>query len=491
MNNTIKKTKTKNPSADDNKKGVWFIFKLILPKSTSEDDKRREFILNILLASSIILSGIAVLLKLAYILSAVSTTSKGVDFTSFGIFFIFLFLYLLSRKGFFILAAYIFIGIYFAVAFYTAFNWGINLPQGLLLDALVIIMAGILISTRFTFVVTAVFAFSLIEINYLQINGLISPDLSWKQESPLVGDAIILVITLGIMAVVSWLSNREIEKSLSRARNSEAALKEERDSLEIKVEERTKELKNAQLEKISQLYHFAEFGRLTSGLFHDLLNPLTSVSFNLEELNERAKEKRNQALTDIASIIQQAINGTKRMQAFVESVRKQIQQQETRTMFPIGNEINQVIQLLSFKAKMKNVRVAFNSPISVSTYGDPIKFYKVISNLLTNAIDVYDEPDYTKAGGAKREISISLSKKDNVLLVTVQDNGKGIAEENLPKIFEPFFTTKSVEHGTGLGLSICKNIIENDFNGSIHVKSQLGQGTIFTIEIPLRKNAEG
>jgi len=258
---------------------------------------------------------------------------------------------------------------------------------------------------------------------------------------PIIGDSLVLAITLCVIAVVSWLSNREIEKSLFRARNSERALKEERDLLEVKVEERTKELKKAQLEKISQLYHFAEFGRLASGLFHDLVNPLTVVSLNLEELNERAKEKRSQALMDIASILQHAIDGTRRMQVFVESVRKQIQQQETRTMFFIEKEINQVMQLLSFKAKEQGVRLVFSPSCSITTYGDPVKFYKVISNLISNAIDAYEGIENTHEPTQKREIVITLSEKDHIIAIHVQDWGKGVPEEVAHKIFEPFFTT--------------------------------------------------
>lgn len=478
-----------NTVVAENKKGVWFVMKLISPKSTVEDRRRREFILNILLISSVVLSGIAFIVKLTYNL-AMNVSASGISSTIalFIMFFIFFLLYFLSRKGSFIVAAYIFIGIYFIAAAYTAYNWGIYLPQSLLLDTLIIIMAGILISTRFSFFITSAISLIIIIINYFQVSGRISPDLSWKQESPLVGDAIIFAITFGVIAVVSWLSNREIEKSLFRARNSEMALKQERDLLEIKVEERTKELKRAQLEKISQLYHFAEFGRLASGLFHDLVNPLTVVSFNLEELNERAKEKRSQALMDIASILQQAIDGTRRMQIFVESVRKQIQQQETMTIFSVENEINQVIQLLSFKAKEQGVRLVFSPTCSVSTYGDSVKMYKVISNLVSNAIDAYDGIGDTHESGLKRDIVITLLEKDGMVTVRAQDWGKGVSKEIASKIFEPFFTTKSIDKGTGLGLSICKNIIENDFSGHIYVKSKPKQGTIFTFEFPLRKN---
>lgn len=483
-----KSTETNNNSQPhtNSRQSGWFIFNIIRPKSTDEDSKRREFILNILLFGSIIFSVIVAALVGIYSIRLGDEYKGTPFFITLIIIGVFLFLFFLSRIGFFTVAAYILTFTYLLATANTLYTWGIDLPQGVLSLALIIIMSGILISTRFTFIVTGVISIILLLFSYLHTYSIVSPESYWRNQQPVMGDAIALVATFSIMALVSWLSNREIEKSLQRARTSEEALKKERDLLEVKVEERTRELKRTQLEKMSQLYHFAEFGRLASGLFHDLVNPLTVVSFNLEELNERAQEKRSKALIDMASILQHAIDGTRRMQVFVESVRKQIQQQETKTDFFLEHEVNQVIQLLSFKAKEHSVDIKFSPNISIKTYGDPVKFYKVISNLLSNAIDSYEEQESRE--NERHKINIDLSQKDTIACIQIQDWGKGISDEHLTRVFEPFFTTKSIEKGTGLGLSICKNIIENDFEGHISVTSKEGQGTTFTIKLPIRKN---
>jgi len=73
---------------------------------------------------------------------------------------------------------------------------------------------------------------------------------------------------------------------------------------------------------------------------------------------------------------------------------------------------------------------------------------------------------------------------DDNIVISIQDNGKGIPEEILPKIFEPFFTTKNVGEGTGLGLWVSYGIIKS-FQGTITVQSIEGEGTTFTISLPL------
>jgi two-component system sensor histidine kinase HydH len=81
-------------------------------------------------------------------------------------------------------------------------------------------------------------------------------------------------------------------------------------------------------------------------------------------------------------------------------------------------------------------------------------------------------------------LTIRASKSEYTALISVEDTGIGIPEENLSKIFQPLFTTKP--KGQGLGLSVCKRLVEAH-GGSITVKSEVGRGTTFTIEIPLEK----
>jgi signal transduction histidine kinase len=465
---------------------ISWLFSLVEPRSSkNEDYRRREFILNIILLGSLLLSGFVFLDVLYRLFVQQGGEYKGNSpIFIFTIFVVFLVLYVFSRKGFAIQASFVLIGIYLVPTTYALYLWGADLPQALLTYALIIVISGILIGTWFAYFITFVISCFLLGLTFFQVNLIVLPKLYWRDETLQLNDSFVAIVTLSIIAIVSWLSNREIEKSLRRARRSEADLKKERDSLEVKVEERTRELKQAQMEKMSQLAHFAEFGKLSSGLLHDLANPLTALSLNLGRL----KDVYAQEVSGMKLHVNQALEAAKRMEDFVKAARKQIQQQETMVNFSPAEEILQVIQILEYRAKSEGVQVNFKGDIRVVTYGNFLKFSQVMANLISNAIDAYAGESYRDRS---KEVEIRLKRENDTLFITVRDFGMGIAEENLGRIFDPFFTTKTFEKGTGIGLSISKEIIEKDFGGHISVASAAGRWTLFTVEIPIVVKEDG
>jgi len=106
---------------------------------------------------------------------------------------------------------------------------------------------------------------------------------------------------------------------------------------------------------------------------------------------------------------------------------------------------------------------------------DPALMKRVFTNLITNALQAM--PD----GG---QVTVTASKRDEAALISVQDTGVGIPEENLPKLFHPLFTTKA--KGQGFGLPVCKRLVEVH-DGTISAKSRVGKGSTFTVEIPFGK----
>ncbi len=450
--------------------------KLIEPRSQNEDSARREFILNIFLIASTVLLSFAVFLALK------SSIVNGKNYQGdspvyvFSIWLFFVLLLLLSRRGFFRIVSYIFVGVYFLAVSYGLYRLGVDQPETLLGLALVIVISGVLVGSKFAFLTTILSSAVLITLGYLQIDGVYTVHSYWKDLPAKKTDAIIFSITLAIIAIASWLSNREIEKSLRRARKSETELKKERDSLEITVQRRTKELKEAQAEKMSQLYRFAEFGRLSSGMFHDLINPLNAVSLNMEKIKSR----------EASSYVDKAISAAQKLEEMVGAVRKQLNREENRSLFSLNKEIEYVIDVLSHKAKKAHVIINFSSEHEIQIFGDAIKFNQVVLNLIANAIDSY--PPATGKGG-ERTVSVTMRQNQNNITLEVKDRGAGIPEANLNKIFEPFFTTKPEGQGIGLGLSMTKRIIEKDFGGDISVQSKIGSGAVFTIKIPLKNEA--
>jgi two-component system C4-dicarboxylate transport sensor histidine kinase DctB len=343
-------------------------------------------------------------------------------------------------------------------------------------------MSGILISTRFAFVMLAGTVSALLILGYLQINNITHPNLFWKSASLGMTDIIMFLTIFIIITLVSWLSNREIEKLLKRAKKSERELKIERDSLEIKVAERTRELKETQMEKMTQIYRFAEFGWLSSGLFHDLINPLNAMSLNMEKV--RCQDNNDSVVAETKMYLDKAIAISKRIENFVAAVRRQIARQGKAAIFSLAKEIEQVIEVLAHKAAKANVKIFFSTKAGdVKYFGDAIKFNQIVLNLVANAIDAYALVDPSAGKKRKRDVLVCLREEMGSIILSVEDYGAGIAEDNLNKIFEPFFSTKDSE-GMGIGLSMAKRIIEKDFNGLVEVKSELHKGTIFIITIP-------
>jgi two-component system C4-dicarboxylate transport sensor histidine kinase DctB len=342
-------------------------------------------------------------------------------------------------------------------------------------------MTGILINARRAFLTTAATGLVLFLIGYLQINNHISVNAYWRQDFADLSDVFLFIIILTIIAVISWLFNRDLEKSLHRAQTSEAALKQERDLLEIKVEERTAEIKRMQIEKMNQLYRLAEFGRLASGIFHDLVNPLTALSLNLAQ----AKKTEALKLSQPYIYLQQALAASQKIEELVLALKKQLRTKAEKTNFSVNEEIEQIRKILNYKLIKNNLAINFRITRDYELYGSSLKFSQIILNLLSNAIDAY----YTINSNARRPITIETREKNNYFYLIVKDYGTGLTATNLPKIFEPFFTTKNDgQDGLGLGLSTTKNITEKDFGGRITAHRRQPQGAKFIVRLPLKND---
>jgi signal transduction histidine kinase len=439
---------------------------LITPRLKDEDARRREYILNIILVFSI---GMLVLFDALVGYYAAKGHPSGTPFAVFSLLpAFFILLYALSRRGFVALASYLLVAAYFIGNSYAAYHWGVNIPTAVLGYALLIVIGSILISTRFGFFLTGIITVYVLAIWYDQLDGI----MTITSQRLTIGDGVAIVVLYVLIVVVAWLSNREIERSLARARRSEQ-------NLEAKVEERTRELQAAQSEKIDHLYRFAEFGQLASGLFHDLLNVVNAAALHDEKTMHDART------------IQAEI------ERFRKTFRDQLNRDAVRRQFSLRHGVDDVIQLLSYQAKRAGVRVAFECPPddAFEFFGNPFKFNQVVLNLLLNAIESFEGTAVTAvaATAGAKEIWIRLAREREDVSLRVEDNGSGIADELREKIFEPFFTTKSdIRRGTGIGLAITKRIVEEDFGGSISIAhGRDGVGSVFVARFPFRQKSYG
>jgi len=455
-----------------------FLKKLIQPNSKDEDSSRREYILNILLLSCILLTFLAC--TIAAIRIDKYYTNSLFLIISFFTLLLFVSLFFISKKGHHKVSSFVFLSILFLINLYISYRWGTQAQVVLLFYILIIVMSGILINTKVAFFTTILSSLSLVIFAYLQKKMIINPDMSWISKYAEIEDIVMFLAFFFIIATISWLSNREIEKSLQRARNSEKELKKERSNLEIRVEERTREIQQLQIEKMTQVYHFAELGRLSSGIFHDLINPLMAISLNIEQI--RKTSEKNESLKTIENSINKATIANDKMQKLIESIRKQMSNQDSDEYFLINKEIKDSIEILNYKAKKSNIEVIFNEKNDLVMFGDSIKFNQIITNIISNSIDSFQNKN------TRNIIEITSEKTDKKIEIIIKDNGCGIPDEIQAKIFDPFFTTKKTGKGTGIGLFLVKEIINKHFEGDIVVKSKINKGTAFIISFLLKNN---
>jgi len=445
---------------------------------TDDEARRRELILNVLLIISIIAFIVLNGIRLADVLTRPADDGLPLVAT-FTILAFFLGLFGLSRRGWTKTAAWLLVLVYSLPMFYCVLNWGTDLPAAILLAVLTITLSGVLISDNMVLASTALIGLAMIGTSYLQEAGLINIDSSWHSQAREAGDALTNAVLIAIVAVIAWFFARGISRALARARRSEADLRLERDSLEIKVQERTQQLRQAEAEKISQLYRFAEFGRLSSGLFHDLVNPLTAVSLNLEQI----KSDADASVAGAKSCLQQALLATHKMEGLVAGIKKQIRRENKSERFSANEEVRQILEILAYKARCARTRLDLHAGEEISLHGDAVKFGQIVINLVANAIEAGEND-----GPEEKTVRISLRSETDRVIITVADHGAGISPDNLDKIFAPFFSTKSAPGcGLGLGLASTKSIVEKDFGGDIRVASEPGQGSEFTVSLPLHK----
>jgi two-component system C4-dicarboxylate transport sensor histidine kinase DctB len=234
--------------------------------------------------------------------------------------------------------------------------------------------------------------------------------------------------------------------------------------------QRAQELEAARLDQLSELYRLAELGRLSTALFHDLANHLTNITLDIECLKD----------SDKSGIMHRIHGNVCHIDGVVRRVRRQIQGNHRHEVFNVLDEINEVVDILSFDAGQAGATVSIqpgNVRPSLLYKGDLIRFRRILLNVISNAIEAYEG----RPARDRRPVVIRLERTGRRLAISITDEGKGIPYSRLSKIFEPFYTTKA--EGIGLGLFVVRQGVENDFGGTVDASSAK-DGTTFTINLP-------
>ena len=237
----------------------------------------------------------------------------------------------------------------------------------------------------------------------------------------------------------------------------------------------------------------ASLGRLTAGIAHEMNTPLAAVRASLIRANKLAQEYKasigdatvttqdhHEIADEIRASVELAEKAAERAVGFVRSIKTQTRalgSQEHQSINAFA-AVEDALLLLAHALRFGNCTVEFKSSNNnMPLDGVPGRLEQVVTNLVNNAIDA-SAPN----GGT---ISIHLNQAGGYIELQVSDQGSGIAPENLSKIYDPLFTTKPFGSSTGLGLTIVHDIVIGEFGGSIDVASQLGQGSTFTIRLPV------
>jgi len=227
-------------------------------------------------------------------------------------------------------------------------------------------------------------------------------------------------------------------------------------------------------QQIIQTERLAAMGQMIGGFAHELNNPLTSILGMTELLQDGETSESNKKQLGI--LHQQARRAAEIVQNLQYFARPPA---PGRISVNLNELVQRTLHLQAYPLRKGNITVDYlQEPNLPAVTADPNQLMQVFLNLILNAEQAIRE------SREKGTVRIRVGRNSDSVWVTFQDDGPGIAPDNLPHIFDPFFTTKRPGRGTGLGLSICKTVLR-EHGGNIEAGAAPGGGAVFTITLPV------
>ncbi len=252
--------------------------------------------------------------------------------------------------------------------------------------------------------------------------------------------------------------------------------RDEFSSLALAFNRMLAEIVNRQ-EQLVQSGKMAAVGTLTSGIAHELNNPLNNIGLTLEALLDDfeayAPAERHRMLAQAYAQVERASTTVRNLLDFTRKDRSAF------TSLRVSDVVDSALRLVANEARLAGVslEVSLNGNLP-AVRGNPHDLQQVFLNLLLNAVQAMP------GGGTLR---VSAVPEERTVRIDVTDDGLGIAAGALNEIFDPFFTTKEPGRGTGLGLSVTRSLVEKH-GGTISVASEEGKGTTFSVCLPAEAN---
>ena len=226
--------------------------------------------------------------------------------------------------------------------------------------------------------------------------------------------------------------------------------------------------------KLLQTEKLAELGQMVTGIAHELSNPLTSILGYAQRLLLRRDAAGDSH--EARQIFQEAERASAILRQMLLSARDS---RPERRRVALNQVVSRTLELQRFNSTAENIRVQLDlDAVLPFVQGDAGQLQQVLMNLMANARHAIEEQG---SGGTIRIKTRRIAEKR--VLLEVSDDGPGIPQAIQARIFDPFFTTKPAGVGTGLGLAIVLGIVR-EHGGKLQLTSNLGQGTVFSIELP-------
>lgn len=410
------------------------------------------------------------LLLISYFVIQNTYILPRVVWSAIALLYILLILIPIKRKSY-VAASWMIISLYASVATFVLIFWGISTPIGVLLMGFSVVLAGVMLGASYIIPVTIVTVFLMILAQSTTSTGIIVPDRSSFIVSGNFGDVAAYSIVLAVFALLSWLSRRQLEQALNKALKAEKALKREKSLLAIRLDQQTKKLRDAQLQEMKQLYHFAEIGQLSTSILHELANYLSVLTMDIDDLDQRHKDSKS---------IQRAKSSITDLERMISKARLQVHTTNSNEKLNLVNVVPEIISSLTQKAHKAKVSIKYSAPDrkSFTVNGDSLRLSQVITVLVTNSIDAYKE---TYPHKNRQVIYVSLTANHDHAVISIRDYGPGIPRRKRDGLFSPHQSKK--KHGMGIGLFITKEMVETHFKGQIEIDPS-SEYTQFNIILP-------
>ncbi|MCD6506144.1 PAS domain-containing protein [Candidatus Poribacteria bacterium] len=226
----------------------------------------------------------------------------------------------------------------------------------------------------------------------------------------------------------------------------------------------------------------AALGRITASLAHEIKNPLSGISINLELLEETLHDEKLENGEEVREYIKVIAGEIKRLEDLVKNLSRFVKPPTMRLeTLDLNDVLNRVLNLVKIEARDQGIEIVRRFGRIPPTLGDMAQLQQAFLNLIINAIEAMPQ-------GGKLTVTTRWDEPHNLIKASISDTGVGMHPEEQDRVFEFYYTTK--ENGTGMGLPIALKIIK-DHGGDIDLESQVGVGTTFTVILPVRGEGNG